>query len=312
MAEDYVAFGEIEPAFARTKELLLPFRRSIWLRIAVIAFFIGGGGINLPSPSWSTGDMPAGLEHAVTPFLPLIIAGVVALILLALLWSIIGTILQFVFVDMLVTNEWRILSHFSPRAGKGVRLFLFEVGLALLLLLIVAIPAAVVFIAVIVMTGGVNISAVVAILAALLILLVLLIPGAIIQMLTIDFVVPVMIRDDCGVIGGWRSVYPVLRAEWKQALMFVLAKIVLVIATSILQLIAMVIALIIIGIPGGLVVFAGHLALGSLLIDAVLATPFVLAAIVAMLLVAVPVITFHRYYGLHVLGRLAPQYALLP
>ncbi|MBN1194756.1 MAG: hypothetical protein JXA08_05360 [Methanomicrobiaceae archaeon] len=312
MAEDYVAFGEIEPAFARTKELLLPFRRSIWLRIAVIAFFIGGGGANFPSSSWNAGDMPSGLEQAISPYIFLIIAGVIGLILLALLFSVIGAILQFVFVDMIRTGEWRILSHFSPRAGKGVRLLLFEVGLGLLMLLIVAIPVAIIFIVVAGITGGPNISVIVAILAALLILLVLLIPVAIIQMLTIDFVVPVMIREDCGVIAGWRSVYPVLRSEWKQALMYVLVKFVLAIATWILQLIAMVIAMIIIGIAGGIIVLAAHFALGSLLLDAVLAAPFVLAALVALLITAVPVITFHRYFGLLVLGRLAPQYALLP
>lgn len=313
MAEGFIAIGEIEHAIARTKELLWPFNRSIWLRLALVALFIGGGGANMPSgSSWQTDTLPPGLEDSLVQALPLILLAVAGLFLLALIWGLIGAILQFVFVDLLSSGEWHIRRTFGLRAGKGVRLFLFQVGLLLLVILLAALPAAVIVAPALIAGSMVNISIALAVLATILVLVILLIPVAIIEMFTIDFVVPVMLRDDIGVLDGWQRLWPIIRAAWKEAAVYVLAKIALVIATGILVLLAVLAVFLVLGIIGAIVVIAVHMALGSLLLDAVAAAPFVICALVILLLVQVPVITFYRYYGLLVLGRLAPAYTLLP
>jgi len=43
MAEEMYAFSRLEGAFQRTKSLLWPPQWGIWLRLAVIALFVGGG-----------------------------------------------------------------------------------------------------------------------------------------------------------------------------------------------------------------------------------------------------------------------------
>ncbi|WP_243669844.1 hypothetical protein [Methanoculleus chikugoensis] len=62
MAEDMYAFSRLDGAFQRTKSLLWPIRWGVWLRLALIALFVGGG-VSLPNTSGYTfeeGDLPPG------------------------------------------------------------------------------------------------------------------------------------------------------------------------------------------------------------------------------------------------------------
>ncbi|MEA2034616.1 MAG: hypothetical protein U9N40_03880 [Euryarchaeota archaeon] len=47
MISDYYAFSELDNAINRTKNLLWPVKKAIWLRLAVISLFAGAGtGLN--------------------------------------------------------------------------------------------------------------------------------------------------------------------------------------------------------------------------------------------------------------------------
>ncbi|HDR73619.1 MAG TPA: hypothetical protein ENN85_06880 [Methanoculleus sp.] len=319
MASTYAAFSALDAAIDRTKSLLWPFDLGVWLRLAVIAFFVGGTGFNVPSgPSYSvSGDEFAGIGPAdigipggVPGFLLLLIVVIVAV---AIVFWVLGAIFQFVFVDSLRTGEVGIRRYVGPRAGKGFRLFLFEAGLALLILLFVVIPFALIFFT----TGGLDvrfgalmlIPIVLLFIAAVFVLAILL---GLIMLFTIDFVVPIMIRDDCGVIDGWRSAWRIIRSEWKQALVYAIVKFLLGIAVGILMIIAVVIAAIILAIPFGIVGVLIAAAGGSVPVYIVLVALFVLFLIVAALFISVPFVTFLRYYSLEVLAAIAPEYTLLP
>jgi hypothetical protein len=318
MLDDYYAVSELSGAINRTRDLLWPVRWGVWLRIAVIALFIGGGGgFNFPG-SYSTGEFPAdggfsgmGLsDPGVYLALILLIAGII--ILLAILWGIVGSILQFVFVDCLTSGEISLRRTFSRRTGKGVRLFLFNLALGILLVLVIAVLFALLLLPVI--AGGMGPAATGgAILVWILLLLVLIIPFALVGMFTVDFVVPVMIGDDCGVIDGWRAVAHLLVAEWQQAAVYVVARVVLGIAAGILVFIAMLLAVLVIAIPFviiGVVLAAIFQVMNVTLL--LLIIPFLLILIPVALLIQVPVVTFFRYYSLQVLGKLETTFALLP
>jgi hypothetical protein len=235
MLDDYYAVSELSGVIDRTRDLLWPVRWGVWLRIAVIALFIGGGGgMNVPG-NYSTGNFPSdggfsgmGLSDlGANLTIILLIAGII--ILLAILWGIVGSILQFVFIDCLTSGEVSLRRTFSRRTGKGVRFFLFDLALFILFVLIIAVLAAILLLPVI--AGGMGPAATGgAILVWILFLFLLLIPFALVGMFTVDFVVPVMIKSDCGVIDGWRAVGPLLIAEWKQAAVYVAARVVLGIA----------------------------------------------------------------------------------
>jgi hypothetical protein len=50
MGSTYAALSVLDAAINRTKSLLWPFNLGVWLRLAVISFFVGGsgGGFNFP------------------------------------------------------------------------------------------------------------------------------------------------------------------------------------------------------------------------------------------------------------------------
>ena len=318
MSDDYYALGEISGAVDRTKNLLWPFQWGIWLRIALIALFIsGGGGFNIPGSSFNdasdTGIAPGSLPDlgADTLGIILFIAGVI--LLLALIWMFIGSILQFVFVDCLTSGQVLLTRTFKERSGKGLRLFLFNIGLTLVFLFIIAVLALIFLLPMISGAPPGNAMAFGTVLLFVLLLLVLIIPFALIALITTDFVVPVMIRDDCGLIAAWRQVVRILTSGWKEGVVYVLAKFVLGIAAFILMAIVLLIAVLITAIPfvilGFLlaVVFKGMNVMFLLLL-----IPFVLLVVLEALLIDVPIVTFFRYYSLQVLGKLDATYALLP
>ncbi|WAI00157.1 DUF7544 domain-containing protein [Methanogenium organophilum] len=318
MSDDYYAFSEISGAVDRTKNLLWPFQWGVWFRIALIALFIGGGGFNFPGSSYGdvsdTGLAPGSLPDLGMDNIGIILIIVGVVLLLALIWMFIGSVLQFVFVDCLTSGRILLTRTFKERSGKGVRLLLFNIGIGLIFLLIIAVLALIFFLPVMDGTPPGDALVIGTVLMFVLLILVLLIPLALIAIFTTDFVVPVMIRDDCGVIAAWRQVIAIFAPEWKQAVVYVLVKFVLGIAAAILLFIAVLIAVIIIGIPFVIigVVLATVFKLMNIMLLLLLLIPFVVIVIPVTLLIEVPFVTFFRYYSLQVLGRISEKYALLP
>ena len=310
MAENMYAFSRLDGAFQRTKSLLWPIRWGVWLRLALIALFVGGG-VSFPNTSGYTfdeGDLPAGVVESLPDIAPLIVAFILIVLAIALIWWIIGTVMQFVFVDMLRTGDIHIRRFFGERLGKGVRLFLFEAALTLILIL-----AMMAFILMLVGLGGSGGGGVAFILLFIPFILVAALLFGIVFLLTHDFVVPMMIHEDCGVIEGWRRLIGVISANVWQTVVYVVTRFVVGLIAGIVQAVLVILAMLIIAIPFvliGIVLLAAALANYVLLL--VLLIPYLVVAVPVALLIAVPFVTFFRYYGLLVLEGLTPEYRLLP
>jgi hypothetical protein len=312
MAEEIYAFSRLEETFSRTKNLLWPPRRDVWLRLALIALFVGGGA-GFPNTSRynvGEGNLPAGMAGSLPEIAPLIAGLVIVVLAIALLWMLVGATMQFVFVDMLSTGDIRIRRFFRERLGKGVRLFLFQFVFMLLLILGVA---AVAFMLFGVSGAGPRVGVSFLILAFIPIILAVALIVGVVFLLTIDFVVPIMIREDCGVIEGWRRLIGVVSANLWQTVAYIVAKLVLGLVAAIAQAVVVILAMLVIAIPFiliGIVLLTAGLANYVLLLA--LLIPYLIIAIPVALLIAVPFVTFFRYYGLLVLAGLAPEYRLLP
>ena len=310
MAEETYAFSRLEGAFHRTKDLLWPIRWGVWLRLAVIALFVGGG-VSFPNTSgynFGEGDLPPGVESALPGIAAIVVVLILVVLAIALIWWIISTVMQFVFVDMLRTGDIHIRPFFGERLGKGVRLFLFEAALTLLLVL-----AMIAFILMLVGLGGSGGGGVAFILLFIPLILVAALLFGIIFLLTHDFVVPIMIHEDCGVIEGWRRLFGVISENLWQTIVYVVTRFVLGLIAGIVQVVLVILAMLIIAIPFvliGIVLLAAALANYVLLL--VLLIPYLVVAVPVALLIAVPFVTFFRYYGLLVLEGLTPEYRLLP
>lgn len=135
----------------------------------------------------------------------------------------------------------------------------------------------------------------------------------IIMLFTIDFVVPIMIKEDCGVIEGWRHLLRTLSNQWIQALVYLIVRVLAGIGAGIAMTLIALITFFIIAIPFVIIGFLLHLLLAfSASFLLLLLIPFIIIAVPAMLLITVPFITFFRTYSLKVLAKLSGKYAILP
>jgi len=130
------ALDDIDDAIDVTRGLLTPVDRTVWVKLAVVAFFIGGPGAGFNGFQYTfggnggTGGPPPG--GVVTPDLGFpvwaLIAAIVGVVLLiALAFALVGSIMEFVFVESLRSEEVTIRRYWGRRWRQGVRLFGFRV-----------------------------------------------------------------------------------------------------------------------------------------------------------------------------------------
>lgn len=311
------AFDGVEDALAATRAFLLPFDLRRWLKLAFLMFFIGGaggtnpmqfgntGGGSVPNqPGGGTGGMPSfpsigGSELAV------IGAVVGAILLVLLLLALVGAVFEFVFVESLRQEQVSIRAYWGEYRNRGVRLFGFRLITGLVFLAIVLGALGAVFYPILSGTGNFSFG-----LFALVLLVIigLAFLNGLFQGFTTEFVVPVMLLENCGVIAGWKRLWPTLTGEWKEYAGYVVMRFVLQIAAGILVGIALLIAGIIVAIPLGILGVVGFSVVQSqpilgwgLVAVAVLVGG--LAFLLLSLFASVPIQTFMRYYALLVLGE---------
>ncbi|WOF15727.1 DUF4013 domain-containing protein [Methanoplanus sp. FWC-SCC4] len=311
---DYFAFSSIDDAISKTKALLWPFNWSIWLRIAIISFFVGGiSGINpfqFTSPSGNGSIDSAGINEIMN-IMPIIIAITALIIFLALIFGYLSSVFQFVFVDCLSKEEFTLRKFFRQELGRGARLFAFQILLAIAFVAIIIIAGLLMFAGISGFGDIPNTAILGAIISVFLLVFLLSIPVLIVTLFTIDFVVPIMIRENCGIIEGWKHCWSVMKKDWWQTIVYLVMKIILSIVVMLLMFIAIMIAALIIAIPFFILAL---LALGFAAGEAafvLLLIVFIILLIPVALLMSVPFATFLKYYSLDVLGKMEPNYKMI-
>lgn len=350
----WYAVGSLDDAVGATRSFLLPFDLGRWLRLAVVVFFLGGaggggggvsnaanvgGGGTVPGGGFGPGFGPGGFGpgggpdgfgpgfdpgnplaalpvEALLSNLSLVFAVVGVLVLLGLLFSLVGAVMEFVFVDALRTDRVRVRGPFRRRFGKGLRLFGFRVALGALVLAPIVAAGALALLGAGESAPGVGLLALLALASG-----VVAVPVVPVLALTTAFVVPVMLVDDVGVLAGWRRFWPTLRAEWVQFLVFFVVRVLLGIGAGIAVTFVLglfvVLALAFVLLLSGIVVLAfgsPSAALASLagVVAFAVVGLFALLLLVAVVLpVRIVVSTYFRTYELLVLGAAADAYDLL-
>lgn len=284
----WYAVDAIDDALNATRAFLFPFSLGRWARLALVTLFLGGGGAGVQNvfqyadsigqfAGPGAGPGPVGGPSALAPLAgdvtvpgPVLLAQagggipnalpfalglvglivIVVVVLLALLFTVLGPVFEFVFVDVIATDEVRVRSPFRRNFWKGMRLLAFSIGLGILF----AVP--------IVLAGGVlfglgaagftgmefadfGVAGAVALLVLLLgwTLLFSLVYG-----FTRQFVVPVMFVDDVGVLSGWSTVWGLLKAEVRQSVVYVVLHFLVGIGIAVVRALLALVALIPVGI----------------------------------------------------------------
>ncbi|SEO66589.1 hypothetical protein SAMN04487948_10462 [Halogranum amylolyticum] len=348
----WYAFDAVDDALDATRNFLLPFSWGRWLRLAVIVFFLGGGsGLNgvtnvpssfpsdggptpgpgpapdpAPGPSpdvWTSLSELTGLSpDALVALGAALLVGVVLYVVVAVVAS---SVMPFVLVDALRTNEVRVRGPFKRRFWKGMRFLLFQIGVGLLvvapfalgvLLFALAAPNAAAFDS---FLAGFGLAGFLGLLAVALVAFVVL---GLLLGFTEQFVVPVMIATDSGVLSGWRQFWPTLRSEWKQFLVYLVVRFVLQLGVGIATFVvggilaavvvvgALLVGLVVAGAFGGLNAALGSVA--GVVALVVLGVLTLLALLAVSLPIKIVVQSYFTAYELSVLGAADDRFALLP
>lgn len=326
----YAATACIDDAIEATKAFLFPVDRGRWFRMAVIVFFLaaGAGAGSMPNVGGPTiggeidwpGEAPSGdfSLGAIPDGVWLLLGGVLlAIVLLAIVFGIVGSVMEFVLVEALREEAVRVRAPFRRYLRAGLALFAFRVVL-FTVLLAVPIGGLVVLVVLPAVSAGATAAALVGLgllIAFLAIALVLV--AALVNGFTVEFVVPVMIVEECGIVAGWRRFWPTLRGNLAEFAVYVVLRWVITIAIGFVGGAVTGIIGAVVGVP--LLLIGGSLFLGTggaltPLTVATYALLFVVFFVVITALgaiVQVPLQTFARYYELLVLGDIEPEFDLV-
>ena len=338
------AVDTVTPAFEHAqRQLTRPFRFGQWVRLAFVGALAGesasfnGCNFNYPGHSPSSAphvDHQTALLAAQLPqqfnWHSSMVAWIVAFSLIGIglivLFTYIGSVMQFILFDSVIRRECRIREGWSRRKHDGFQLFLWQILFML-----------VVFGVVVILIGSPVLAAwrmgwfadarehiaglILGGCGLLFLFLCLLLFFGVIQVMTKDFVVPQMALEGIDAFEGWRRLLPKMKAEKGGYAGYIGMKIVLAIgaavALGIITILGILILLIPFGVVGGAGVLAGW-AMGLTWNVYTIAAAVVYGCIVvavfifAALLIAVPKVVFFPAYAIYFFApRFPPLAAVL-
>ena len=342
------AVDALDNAVDATRRFLFPFSLVRWTKLALLVLLMGGGGAGVNASVSVASDAgvtpPRGVDSGsggvdLGSMAPGDIAGVVdtgvlavvavGVVLLIAAVSVASLSLRLVFYDALRTNEVRIWRPFLARLRQSLGLFLFAAVLsaaaaapiALGVLVAVAADTPIGWGPVDSIAGTLGSLSVGTAVALGLIGAVFVAVASLALRFTYEFVVPTMIVEETGVIGGWRRFWPTLRAEWTELLVYLVVHVVVALGLSVVEGIAVLFAFVLVATVAGLVLLLVSVALGGLgaLVGTTAGTValalVVLAGIAVLLVLVLPVQVVTRSYRIayevSTLGGIDPELALL-
>src|SRR5215469_1204502 len=322
------ATESINPAFERVKMMLFrPFRFTTWVKLGFIGWLAGAGtsmNFNFNAPSLPAQDGGGAAGNAGEVFrtflhehLLLIVCMVAFLIGVALLLVYLSCRFRFILFDSVLRADAQI--------GRGWRLYglqaqrylgflvLFMVILWVSLALVVGLPLWHAY-----KTGVFGSSnpfpALLRIFLPLLLVVVLLVfVSAIVASLANDFIVPLLALEEFTLGDAWSALKRLVSAEPGAFAGYLGMKLLLALGSGILVGVALVLAFVLLLIPGALIAVAGYAvakALGpgvGLLLVAIGIFVGVLVVITLFLLATAPVAVFFTAYAVYFFGGRYPR-----
>ncbi|MEL4304913.1 DUF7544 domain-containing protein [Methanococcoides sp. LMO-2] len=269
---DLYVVEAVDKAVSRTKKCLFePFDFWKWMKLAIIVMLIGGSGGNFngggnnyssndydfhdSGPFEGFADSFGGLADQIptsAPDLGLIIAIILFIFALILFFSYVSSVMEFVFVDSLVSNEVKFWEYSRKYLRKGLGLLTFRLLVGILLLAIIAAMALPIVLPLIASTGqNFEETIMVAIVSAIFLLIGIILVVAVIGGIISSFVnlsIPVAIYTETGIFRAFANVFGQFRKDWKQIIGYWFGRIILGIAVAIIIGILMLIVIIAVGL----------------------------------------------------------------
>ena len=331
----YVA-DALNQAYRRTRTCLLePFDFWKWLKLAIIVILIGGSGSNFnssgnsfSSDSYSDSSVSDEFsaffedmfEFFADPNLVLILTIVFFILLLILFFSYVSSVMDFVFVDSLVSNEVRFWEYSRKYLGKGLGLFGFRILISVIFLALLAIIALPIILLLIEssangfsdFTFAGYFASILLVLAGVLVLSIV---GAMVDSF-VNLSIPVALYKETGIISAFSDVFRQFRKDWQQIVAYWVGRILLGIgvgiAFGILSIIVMILVVIVFGLMDLMIYFAlsavvsGSEMLIWIVLGPIIAIQFIILFL-ALALVVMPASVFMKYHMLTFLQQWYPE-----
>jgi hypothetical protein len=333
----------VQPALQHTREQLFTrFRFGQWSRLALVGILAAElhvGGCNfgnlggswprfpqknhnrfLPSSSLPSGWPPFSPAHIpahMGQFVGLIVAGIFVAIVFAFIFLYLNSVFRFILFDSVLRRECSIGEGWQKWHRAGGRFFLWQVVFLiatwLFLAVLVGLPLALAFAA----GWATNLTQhlgrlIVGVLLLGLLIAAFVLTAAVVQVLAKDFLVPIMALEDLDFADGWRHLLAMIGREKGRYAVYLLLKLVLSIAATILFSIIAIIPALFVVVPGVVAVVAGHEAgLGwnvtTISLAIILGAVLLLLLIYLIALVCVPATVFFPAYALYFLAARYPN-----
>ena len=325
----------VQPALQHTREQLFTrFRFGQWSRLALVGILamelhVGGcsfgnlGGnwphiphknprVLLPKSSlatdWPTFN-PAQISQHIGPIIALILLGIAAAMVVGLIFIYINSVFRFILFDSVLRWHCSISEGWRKWHRAGVRFFLwqlvFQFAVWLVLIFLIGVPLAVALSAGWLTNPRAHIPPLV-LTAILLFCLfaVCILLSVVVQVLAKDFLVPLMALDDLDFADGWHRLLAMMGREKGRFTVYLLLKLVLSIAATILCSIVAIVPLLFVVVPGVVAVLAGKAAgvgwsVATISLAIILGTMLALLLVYLVALVCVPATIFFPAYALH-------------
>jgi hypothetical protein len=333
------AIDAFSPAFARVGAMLFrPFRLGNWLKMGFIGFLGGGmvvasGGLNFRAPvippktrdhAPDAGDIYQAIRHIhLADYFHLFVIAIAVIIVLALIFLYLFCRFRFILFDSVITGRPAIARGWRLYESQANRYFGFWLVFRLVtwavMFLIVGLPLLHAYKNG-VFSGDNSLPAFFSVIASIAVgAIAASIIFAIVSTLAKDFVMPVLALDDLALGDAWSAVWRVVASEPGAWAAYMGLKLVSAVAAGICLTIAFVIALLpallVIGIPAGILVAVGILvfktvgAVAGIFIFCL--AGLLLAAGIACLLMILgaPVAVFFASYAFYFFGGRYPKLA---
>jgi hypothetical protein len=334
---NWYALGAVDKAFSRTREALLePFDFWKWAKLAIIIFLLGGvsnygntSSYNISSEDLKNNfpiiepgqilDLPFDMHDTAfgyiyqVPRLATAVAIVIFLLLLALVFSYISSIMEFVFVESLVRNEVKFWDYSRRFLGKGFRLLLVRLAFGMVFLVLFGIALLPLIPVIREVPSDFSLPASLGgflWIAGVIIVLILL---ALVINSLLSLAIPLSIYRNKGILSAFKLVLGNFRKSWREVVVYWLTRLVLGIGVGILAFFLFMLVILVLGLAFLIFDVILYFLLSSLVSDPlswILLIPFIVIELVLILgtlfFLSVPLTVFMKY---HLLSFLESWYA---
>jgi len=332
----------VQPALQHARQQLFTrFRWGQWSRLALVGILAAElhvGGCNfgnlgqfasrprrsesefLPSSSIPHGLLPfnpAHISEHIAQFIGLIVVGIFAAIVLVIVFLYINSVFRFILFDSVLRRQCSIGEGWRKWRRAGGRFFLwqivFQIAVWMFLLVLVGLPLALALAAGWTTDLRHHIGRlIVGVILLVGLIVVFALTAAVVQVLAKDFLVPIMALEDLDFADGWHRLLAMIGQEKGRYAVYLLLKLVLSIAATILFSIIAIIPALFIFVPAAVAVIAGHAAgmgwsVTTISLAIIFGTLALLLLIYLIALVSVPATVFFPAYAMYFFASRYPN-----